>query len=172
MAIYVCQHCGERNPYETLSDRLWSHVDKSGECWNWLGPTYNKGAGRVFHDGKVYAAYRLAWELTNGPIPDGMFVCHKCDNRACCNPSHLFLGTPADNAADMVRKGRNSRGISHPRAKLSEADILSIREDHSSGKLGTTALARKYGVCRTHIQCILRGELWSHLLFDQIPPSV
>ncbi len=94
-----------------LADRLWSRVDKRGddECWEWQGGRVPCGYGSIGL-GKAAAGngrtHRVAWEITNGPIPEGMSVCHRCDNRLCCNPAHLFLGTNHDNVKDRDIKGR------------------------------------------------------------------
>ena len=99
----------------TVAD-FWSKVDVQGpdDCWLWKQSTDRHGYGQTGHDGLHWSAHRLAWQLSNGPIPDGLFVLHHCDNPPCCNPAHLFLGTQADNMADMVSKGRanldNGRG--------------------------------------------------------------
>jgi hypothetical protein len=93
-------------------ERFWCHVDKRGpdDCWNWKASRV-KGYGQIrISETEVIRAHRVAWEYTRGPIPDGLFACHKCDNPSCCNPSHLFLGTAQDNADDKVAKGRQAKG--------------------------------------------------------------
>lgn len=76
-------------------------------CWLWTGTANERGYGRVYSGGRMWVAHRLSWTQANGPIPSGMFVCHKCDTPACVNPDHLFLGSPRDNVLDMVAKGRH-----------------------------------------------------------------
>lgn len=119
---YCSQRCvNEARRALPLADHLWSKLDRSGgpdACWPFTGkPNNDDGYGRIMHNGKRYQTHRLAWELTNGPIPDGMEACHNCpggDNPACGNPAHLFLGTRQENATDMVRKGRSLKGDRSP----------------------------------------------------------
>lgn len=110
-------------------------------------------------------AHRFAWAIHNGPITDGKHVCHTCDTPACVNPAHLFLGTPADNTADKVQKGRAKGGCppgsGHHRAKLHESDIPAIRAKKSHMSLN--ALAREYGVSKRAIHFIVHGRHWKHV---------
>jgi len=93
---------------KTVEERFWAKVDKTDSCWVWTGATLRRGYGQIrIPVKKAKQAHRLSWEIHNGPIPDGMLVCHKCDNPPCVNPAHLFLGTQSDNNKDCVRKGRH-----------------------------------------------------------------
>lgn len=141
-----------------VAERFWSKVDKSGECWIWTGARNSKGYGKFFpiaSSRKFTAAHRAAWWLTNNPIPDGMLACHRCDNRACVNPTHLFLGTGRDNIHDMVSKGRHSRRLTAEQAK----DAIAR---HAGGET-QTAIARSYGVSSSTISLICLGKIWRHL---------
>jgi hypothetical protein len=93
-------------------NKFWSKIDIKGnnDCWDFKYGKTQAGYGHINDRGKNIYAHRFAWELTNGVIPDGLLVCHHCDNPGCCNPSHLFLGTTADNMHDRDAKGRNNKG--------------------------------------------------------------
>lgn len=102
----------------TRTERFWRYVDVSGECWEWTGYRNDRNYGvlaRADVTGtKNSSAHRVSWELHNGPIPDGLFVCHHCDNPPCVNPAHLFLGTNEDNMKDAAAKGRFSSQVPRP----------------------------------------------------------
>lgn len=147
----------------TVEERFAAKVDRSGDCWLWTGarrlPERRYG---LFHWNGPKAAHRVAWQLAHGPIPDGMLVCHSCDNPPCVNPAHLFLGTNADNAADRVAKGRSARtsGEAHPQARLTALQVDAIRASHRAGS-SLRALARQHAISPTHVQRLVRGEQWT-----------
>lgn len=140
-------------------------------CWLWAGSAASrKGApsyGRFPVKGRWRAAHRIAWEKINGSIPPGIEVCHSCDTPACVNPEHLFLGTHFDNMRDMASKKRGwmqrnpalvCRGERHGRAKLTQADVLAIRE--RAGRSTQASLARHYKVSQGQIWRIIHGLKW------------
>ena len=140
-------------------ERFWTFVDTSAgpeACWPWTGGT-QKGYGAFgVRKGLVVRAHRMAWELTHGPIPDGLNALHHCDNPLCCNafhPEHLFLGTLSDNTRDMFAKERQGTSSFTP------ANIHFIREQH--GVMSASALARLFGVDRSTIYNIWNGKTWT-----------
>ena len=156
--------------------RFWAKVDKdgpvpahlpeAGNCWTWTRYVTPAGYGQfTISKGQFRLAHTVSYALTNGPIPPGMHICHRCDNPPCARPDHLFMGTPRDNALDMFAKGR--QGPRHPgseraNARLSEDDIRAIRS--TSYYYGRTQhLARCYGVSGTTIRRILTGQKWRHV---------
>ena len=147
-------------------DRFWSRVDRSGECWLWTRGSTGNGYG-MFSEAKhkLVLAHRYSWELANGSIPEGMFVCHTCDTPRCVRPEHLFLGTNAENMQDASRKGRlvgkrkPRRGEESLSAKLTAADVAEIRARLSVGE-SQSALGRRYGVTQSAIWLIKTGKNW------------
>lgn len=195
----TCERCGKaffRHPCEmrernycssacfhesraTKPEDMWDRVDTShgpDSCWEWQGRT-NFGYGIVMIRGRNVRAHRLAFELTNGPIPDGLMVRHKCDNRRCVNPAHLELGTHQDNMNDMIERGRKpcgdrhhtrlrpetvARGERQGNSKLSTSDVVRILE-LTRGEHNVSEIARMFGVQRAAIRRIRDGKGWTHV---------
>lgn len=143
----------------SIEERFWAKVDKSGDCWIWLAAALRGYGVFTAENRKTVYAHRFSWERSRGPIPGGMFVCHSCDNPSCVNPDHLFIGTNADNAADMARKGRSSRGSNRPLSKLTEQQVSEIK----SSPLKGVDLARQFNVSTTQISVIRNGREWKHV---------
>lgn len=165
--------------YRPLPERFWEKVIRGEGCWEWTGHRSRTGYGMIGlpRSRRVERVHRVSWSLTNGPIPIGRQVLHHCDNRACVRPDHLFLGTQADNIADMDHKGRRRTlsGADHParrlgartgerngRAKLEEGDIRHIRELRGLG-LYYREIASAYAVSVPTIQHVISGKNWSHV---------
>ena len=144
--------------------RLWLRVQCTiAGCWEWQGPTNNKGYGMIGKGGRnggVSLVHRLVYFWVHGSI--SKCVLHKCDNKRCVRPSHLFAGTPADNSRDMVRKGRSRRGLRHPTAKLTPADVREIRKLIAGGLMQRSA-ARRFGVGDVAVSNIVTGRSWRWL---------
>lgn len=130
------------------------------ECWGWKYSQQPSGYSQIRVDGTTQLAHRLSYELHYGPIPPGLHVCHKCDNRECVNPNHLFLGTHADNMRDRDSKGRVRHGQDHPCAILAEQDVVAIRVLAEQG-IRQQVIAAKFGVQLNEVSRIVRGERWS-----------
>lgn len=146
-----------------LSERFWARVERGMGCWEWRGYRNSLGYGGTVDDlGKTRPAHRASWELTFGPIPPGLFVCHRCDNPGCVNPGHLFLGTQRDNIQDASRKGRVSRGEHRHCARLSEVSVALIRRRHAEGET-QNRLAAEFGVTRQAIWHVVHRKSWKHI---------
>lgn len=128
-------------------------------CLVWLGGVGSNGYGHLTYKYRTISAHKAAWEASNGPVPEGMFVCHSCDVRTCVNPDHLFLGTPKQNSMDMVAKGRSCQGTKQARSKLDEHCVRHIRMTD----IGTTDLAEIYEVSRSVIKAVRSNRSWRHV---------
>jgi hypothetical protein len=153
---YCCRACWRQSLHRPLTERLWEKIDQSGgpeACWPWTAAHNHLGYGIVRVDGKNVGAHRIAYELTFGPIPEELVICHICDNGACCNPYHLWAGTMQENTEDMVSKGR-ARGAQR---KLSTEQVRELRRRHASGER-QYRLAAEFGISRGHLNSIIHRK--------------
>jgi len=157
------------------------HAKHLGRCWVWIAGKFWCGYGCFTTPKKTWYSHRLAHETFIGEIPKGMWVLHKCDNRACVNPDHLFLGNNQDNVDDKIAKGRNAnqqghewrkfiksvqpRGEKSASAKLCDKQVLEMRKCYvkRSAQFGTTALAKKFGIPCSHVWSIVNRKAWIHI---------
>lgn len=174
-----------------IETRFWSKVNKDGPvpshmphlgpCWIWTAGKVGTGYGAfAVTPTKQKRAHVMAWELTNGPMPEGMLLCHSCDNRSCCRPSHLFPGTHSANSIDAMSKGRLTqlakahqahldgrvnycRGSAMPNSKLSEADVNEMRRLHRDESCGYKRLHKRFGVSVGVAQRICNRKMWKWL---------
>ncbi len=181
---YCSKKCSAIDRYKTITERFWDSVLKTDSCWLWTGCLNSHGYGDISHQRRHVAAHRLSWELNVGPIPNGLSVLHNCpsgDNRACVNPSHLWLGTTGDNMRDAASKGTltigNLKGRTlHPESfrgeligtsKLTEDKVRAIRLEYSRyvrGQCNLAALAKRYGVHLSAISRVIRRQTWRHVV--------
>jgi hypothetical protein len=146
-------------------------LNEREKCWNWTGALNipnHKGygvfcIGKLMHSGhrRLITAHRFSWMLANGPIPKGMSILHKCDNKLCVNPNHLFLGTHDDNMHDASMKGRMARGSNHYMSKLTENQVRKIRKEYANTAITEENLGKKYGITQTDVGLIIRRKTWA-----------
>lgn len=174
--------------YNIGMDRFYSKIRRTDDCWEWTSAKDSHGYGMFQIGGKAVGAHRIAWRLAYGEIPDGLYVLHACDNRPCVRPDHLFLGTPKDNSQDMVRKGRYTppvidpevrkvarskaretvlrnktfQGSNHPGTRLTDVDVLAIREAYRAG-VTQVKLGQAFGIEQTTVSNIVVRKSWKHL---------
>lgn len=188
----VCERCGAdflvrpdqarkgwgRYCSRDCNSKFWHQVVKSDTCWEWQGDHTANGYGRLTVRGQRVVAHRHSWEMHFGPIPDGMIVCHHCDNPPCIRPDHLFLGSHQDNMADAANKGRMRQGalrrlIDHPGAvlrgsdcpwaKLTEAQVQELRSRYAAGGITQKQLAEDYALHPMTVFQIIHRLRWDHL---------
>lgn len=145
-------------------EKFWSMVTKTDGCWIWNGSKQKSGHGCVqIASTKIAStAHRVAWVLTNGPVPKGMDVCHNCpggDNPACVRPDHMFIGTRSDNVQDSIKKGTFRTGERHQNAKLTDNQIEEIRKLYDKGKFGIRKLGYRFGISHGYVSLIIRGHV-------------
>ncbi len=153
-----CYHLADKGrAHEPLEIRFWKKVDKSGECWIWTGATLDYGYGVIGIAGhRTSVAHRVAYELQIGPIPPGMMVLHHCDNPPCVRGDHLFIGSKADNSADMIKKGRHwatGRKFDE-RVRYSREIVIAIRQRYAAGE-GMQKLATAFGMTYPNARSII-----------------
>jgi len=150
-----------------FEDRFWAKVKKKSGCWLWQASCFRDGYGQISRSdgGKRMnlRTHRVAWELSRGEIPDDICVLHSCDVRSCCNPSHLFLGTVADNMKDKCNKERQARGAAQGLSRLDADKVRKIRRMGKVGELSLRAIAREFGVNSGTVHYILNRKSWKHV---------
>jgi hypothetical protein len=150
-------------PRKTFQARLeeYAFPEPNSGCWIWMGTLQKPRYYAVMTlEGKRQSAHRVSYEFFNGPITNGLYVCHHCDNPSCVNPDHLFLGTPKDNQQDMARKGRCRRqnGEANSNAKVTTEAVLDMR----TRQLTCSQYAKKYGLNSSHVSHIVNRRVWTH----------
>ena len=173
---------------EEIIKRFWQKVNKSDGCWEFTGTPSQRYPVVSLGNLKYIKAHRYSYQVHCGEIPEGMMVCHKCDNPKCVRPEHLFLGTCKENLQDMSRKKRGffnrpqsgiprRRGESHPyyngnpllegekspNARLTNKTVKEIRQSYEAGGISQDALAIKYGVSQSGISAVIRKQTWDHV---------
>lgn len=159
---------GHARRNDNLAAGFWKYVAPSASdiCWDWQGYINDQGYGEFRSDYHLHRAHRVSYELHNGPIPNGYHVCHHCDNRACVNPTHLFLGKDIDNVRDMDSKGRRVNspqlGESHGMARLTTKQVSEIRQLAASG-VSNDEIANRFQISDTHAWRIVTRRAWAHV---------
>ena len=154
----------KRTRQQTIAN-FWANVSIRGpdDCWVWNKSTTN-GYGKVWDNesGKLIRAHRFAYDLCLGDIGD-LQVLHRCDNRPCCNPNHLFLGTDKNNSDDMTAKGRAAKGQEHYLSKLTNVDVLAILSDRRSN----VSIAKSHDISASNVSRIKNRKIWKHIKTEE-----
>jgi len=138
-------------------------INEETDCWEWTDYLNPDGYGRLQINKTSIGAHRVAYELFIGPIPDGLFVLHSCDNPPCVNPLHLFLGTTQDNTQDKINKNRQQKGEADRYSKLTEQEVLEIRARYTTGGITHKQLADNYNVTPGTIYFVVNKITWTHI---------
>lgn len=159
---------------EQFKARFSAKLTRRNDCLEWTGYIQQNGYGQVGFRGGLVSTHRAAWIIAHGAIAEGLFVCHHCDNRRCCNPEHLFLGTTQDNMNDMVSKGRHggSAGEAHPKAKLTRIQVEEIRRRYAEENILQQQLAAEYGVSKPTVAALLRNRSWYDPDYTPLPKRI
>jgi hypothetical protein len=140
----------------------WVRVDPVTGCWLWEGLRSTDGYGKVTLNKRSMRAHRAVWELTRGPIPEGMFVLHRCDTPLCVNPEHLFVGSQKENRQDCARKGRTARGSGHFKTALTADGVMEIRRLVSRGR-PPREVADQFGISVSSVGNLAARRSWKHV---------
>ena len=159
-----------------LETRFWTKARLGDDCWMWSGHTMGgkdrrgyfrvrraQDRARLGLRGSAMAAHRVAWALTNGPIPDGLLIRHSCDNGLCVRPSHLLVGTQTDNMRDAIERDRFVCGEDHVHAKVTAADVRVIRSRYAEGDISLKKLGSEFGIDATTVRGIVMRRKWRHI---------
>lgn len=141
--------------------RFWKYVNKTENCWNWTASVNTYGYGCFWWNGKQWQAHRVSWYIKYNSFPKDCLL-HICDNPRCINPQHLKEGSQKDNIQDKVLKQRQAKGSNNGNARLTEEEVLSIKNKYSKGQ-SLRSLAKEYTVSKTAIKYIIIGRTWSYL---------
>jgi hypothetical protein len=164
----ACRACSSKARRRTQEERFWERVTKTDGCWLWTGPVTNRrwpygvfGSGG--RGGRHLRAHVFSYRLHKGEVPNGLFVCHSCNNPRCVRPDHLVLGTPKQNSEYMVESGRSPRGERQGRHKLTAEQVLEIRALLATGKETQERIGARFGVSQANVYVIRAGKSWRHL---------
>lgn len=138
------------------------YTESSSGCWNWTASIQNSGYGKFRVGDKMMSSHRVSYLIYKGEIPENMNVCHKCDNKLCVNPDHLFLGSQADNIRDKIKKGRQTNGEKAWNAKLTKTQVKVIREAHKNG-FQMKQIRDYFKISWTSISNIINKKRWGHV---------
>lgn len=155
------------NEIPSWSERFWQKVDKSGgesACWPWSGARHPKGYGNFMATRRMTRiAHRLAYLLAHGELPSDKMVCHSCDNPACCNPAHLFLGSAKENSQDMVKKMRSPHGERQGHTRLSQREVQAIHRLNAMKRLTQREIGEAFGISQQTTNAIINKRNWKYI---------